>query len=294
MSIVDAIQKAKRIAQQRIVDDQRAPRAKQKPYAARAPIAREQDTTQPERQFDPVKFDALLPYDALVCGQNHIIVPDVEAAFALQARAPYRMLRALILQRCRANGWTSLGVTSPGPGEGKSVTALNLAISVAREGNYDVFLIDLDMRSPSTCRYLGVSPKIDIVSYFEGHAVARDVFFSIGIERLTIAGSSTSSDHSSELLANGKFEDLIEFVKQSASNPLIIIDLPPIVNTDDALVVAPKIDATVLIASQGRTRRDSLDRAIGLLTEHTLAGVILNKSQETMGSDYYGEYGTAR
>jgi protein-tyrosine kinase len=294
MSIVDAIQKAKQIAQQRIADEKRAPRASSKRYAPRAPVIRETDATQPQRQLDPVAFDVVLPYDAVVCGQNHILVPDVEAGFAMQARAPYRMLRALILQRCRANGWSTLGITSPGPGEGKSVTALNLAISIAREGNYDVFLVDLDMRSPSTCRYLGVSPRIDIVSYFEGHASARDVFFSVGIERLTIAGSSTSSDHSSELLANGRLEELIEFIKQSANNPLIIIDLPPIVNTDDALVVAPKIDATALIASQGRTRRESLDRAIGLLTEHTLAGVILNQSQETMGSDYYGEYGTSR
>ncbi|WP_457818880.1 tyrosine-protein kinase family protein, partial [Staphylococcus aureus] len=59
--------------------------------------------------------------------------------------------------------WTVLAVTSPGPGEGKSVTSINLALNFAREGSRSVYLIDLDMRHPTICRYLGIQPPHDLV-----------------------------------------------------------------------------------------------------------------------------------
>ncbi|MEP7311771.1 MAG: CpsD/CapB family tyrosine-protein kinase [Pseudomonadota bacterium] len=290
MSIVDAIEKAKAMAKQRVSAEPRA-------LAHEAPVrtvVSAPEVTAPHPFVEPVSFDVVIPYDIAVCASNHVNVPGVETDFAKLASAPYRMLRTLILQRCRTNGWSSLAITSPGPGEGKSVSAINLAISIAREGNYDVFLIDLDMRAPSVAQYLGLSPRVDIVDYFEGNASPRDVFFTIGIDRLAVAASAGSCDHSSELLGNGRLEDLLVFIRRGAPNPLIIIDLPPIVNADDALVVAPKVDATALIVSQGHTRRDGLQRALGLLSAHSLAGVILNRSQESLGSDYYGQYGAQR
>lgn len=300
MSIVDAIQKAKELARQRAPEDagQRSRSkagASERPRYERPPMGdRELETTAPQIAVEPVRFDTFIPYDAAVCAHNHIAVPNGEGGFGNFAAAPYRMIRTLLLQRCRANGWWNVAITSPGPGEGKSVTALNLAISLAREGNYDIFLIDLDMRAPSMCRYLGLAPKTDVIGYFEGKCEPGDVFFNVGIERLTLAGNARATEHSSELLANGRLEELLAFIRRSSSNPLVILDLPPVINTDDAITVAPKIDATALIVSQGRTKRDSLQRAVGLLQQYTLMGVILNRSHESLGGDYYGEYGANR
>src|SRR6185295_16963230 len=116
------------------------------------------------------------------------------------------VLRTRILQRTRSNLWNTIGITSPGQGDGKSVTALNLALSLAREGNNNVFLIDLDMRNPKLCHYLGAVPPRDINDYFAGEAAPNEVLFSIGVDNLTLGGSLTSTDQASELLATGRVE----------------------------------------------------------------------------------------
>ena len=196
------------------------------------------------------------------------------------------MLRTRILHRARANNWDTIGVTSPGAGDGKSLTAINLALAIAREKNNNVFLIDVDMRSPRICQYLGVKPPVEINQYLKGSASAEDVLFSIGVENLTLAGTLTATDQSSELLASGRIEELFTFIRGIAPQPLILLDLPPILSADDALVVAPKIHACLLVISEGRSRRDSTAKALELLSEFNLAGLVLNRSHAVI-KDYY-------
>ena len=225
-------------------------------------------------------------YDPKQCRANRILLSDGNRPISSGAAAAYRMLRARLLQRARSNDWTIFGVTSPGPGDGKSVTTLNLALTIAREKNNNVFLIDLDMRNPKMCRYLGTRPPAEITEFFSGGKAPKDVLFSIGIDHLTLAGTLTPTDLSSELLASGRTEALFEYIRKVAVEPLILVDLPPILSTDDALVVAPKIDAMLLVVSERKTRRDGAAKALELLSDFNLAGIILNRSRGTV-TDYY-------
>ncbi len=285
MTIVDAIQRAKQLTQDKSAAAARSMQDVQAAARANAVVTR---TAGRAAVAERVKFD-VLQYDVSLCTQRHIIVPGVDERMSVAGAPPYRMMRTRVLQRCRANGWSTLAITSPGPGEGKSVTALNLAINLAREGNYEVFLIDLDLRNPSTCRYLGVAPKHEICDFFSGELPAKDLFFSLaGIENLAVAGGTRSTSHASELLATGYLEELFGYIKNISTNPLVLIDLPPVVNTDDALIIAPRVDATLLVVAEGGTTRDGLERAAGLLADYTVAGVVLNRASESMGSGYYG------
>lgn len=285
MSIVDALEKAKRLAQERgASDDGSRPLSQKRAATPAASHARVQIPAGLRIELPVV------PFDLEACGMNRIVVPGIDPKLLQNAASPYRMLRTRVLQRCRSNNWSIIGLTSPGPGEGKSVTALNLALHIAKEANNDVFLIDLDMRNPSVCRYLGVTPPVDLSGFFRGNAGASDVLFSPGIEHLAVAGSGQSISNASELLATGKFDQLIEYIRGISQAPLILLDLPPVVSTDDALVVAPRVDAMVLVVSEGVTRRDVLDSALELLSGYALAGVVLNRSLESLGSDYYGAY----
>lgn len=298
MSIVDALLRAKQMGQERtdVVDRKERTQESNTPLSPAEVVAAARkiaDTntsglTVPEGGDAPMRLERLT-VDVGVCTKHHIIAPEIDETMGKKASPPYRMLRAQFLQRCRAKKWSTLAITSPGPGEGKSVTAMNLAISIAREGNYDVFLLDLDMRNPSVCRYLGVSPKREIVAYFNGDIPVDEAFFSVGIKNLTIAGGVTNTTHASELLANGKLEQMLAYIKRVTRSPLILIDLPPVVNTDDALVAMPHVDAALLVVSEGHTRRDSLDRAVELLTDFNVAGVILNQTTESIASGYHGD-----
>src|SRR5687767_7397607 len=118
----------------------------------------------PKPQFPQVSIDAS------VAQNRRVLLPELVNLDGAQhrAEAAYRMLRTRLLQQMRNNRWTSLAFTSPGPGEGKSLTALNLALSIARDKSFDVFLLDLDMRNPSILAYLGGRPRSEVTQYFAG------------------------------------------------------------------------------------------------------------------------------
>lgn len=260
--------------------DSSAPR--ERPVSARSSTARHV-TVEPM----PELF-ARVYADPRQCEEHRILFP-AGASGAPGAAAAYRVLRTRVLQRARSNQWTTIGVTSPGAGEGKSVTTLNLALAIAREKNNNVFLIDLDMRNPNVCGYLGVKPPAGIERYFTGEIPPERTLFSIGIPNLAIAGTLERTDQASELLASGRLEELFGYLRAVAPEPLILLDLPPLLSTDDALVVAPKVDACLLVLAEGRSRRDGAAKALELLAEYKLAGIVLNRSS-AMVTDYYSSY----
>jgi capsular exopolysaccharide synthesis family protein len=203
------------------------------------------------------------------------------------------MVRTRLQNLISNNSWKTLAITSPEPGEGKSVTALNLALSFSRDDSKSIYLIDLDMRNPAVCKYLGVQPPHSVTDYFSGHCEAQNLFFSIGTPNLAIAGNNGATDTASELLSGDRLEQLFDYIKSVAPNPLILIDLPPILVTDEALMMAPRVNATALVVADGQTRRDSMLRARQLLADFSFAGVILNKSTDSMSkADYYYGYGS--
>lgn len=227
-------------------------------------------------------------FDAEACERNHILLTDGKASDAARADAAYRVLRGRVQQRIRSNGWSCIGLTSPGPGEGKTVTALNLAICIARERQRPVYLIDLDMRNPSVLEYVGVQPPKSLAEYFVSQLPAEQVMFSTDVENLVVSGNRAPVANASELLATPQLERLLAYIRRRSPNALIVLDLPPVTSTDEALVVAPRTDAMFVIISEGRTRRDAFKRAIDLLGDFTIAGIVLNRSSEDVGGDYYG------
>jgi Mrp family chromosome partitioning ATPase len=207
------------------------------------------------------------------------------------AIAAYGMLRTRLLHRARAKGWTTIGVTSAAPQDGKSLTTINLALSLAREKNNAVVLLDLDMRNPTVCRTLGIAPPVQLREYFEQKTrAAQDLFLSIGFDNLVLAGNTLPTAAAAELLSSSRLEELLEFIRRSVANPMILIDLPPLLSPEDALVVAPRIDALMLVASEGATPRADMLKALDLMRDFQVAGIVLNRSTE-IGRKYAYGYG---
>ncbi len=228
-----------------------------------------------------------LQIDPDVCERNRILFTDEHLAAEARGAAAYRLLRGRILQQVRAKNWSCIGIASPGPGEGKTITTLNVALAIAREKQRTVYVLDLDMRNPRVMNYLGAHPAASISRYFSESLAAADVLFETDLERLIVAGATEPVQSASELLATLRLDELLLSIRNRSADALILIDLPPIMSTDEALVVAPRVDAMFIVASEGRTRRDSLARAIDLLSDYPVAGIISNRSSESMGADYY-------
>ena len=125
-------------------------------------------------------------------------------------RATYfRMLRTQVLQAMRENDWSSLAITGPLAGVGKSLVATNLAISISMEVNQTVLLVDLDLRRPALHKYFNFKPKLGLLDYLNGDAVLPDLLVNPGFKRLVLLPGRGSTSESSELLSSPRMLDLI-------------------------------------------------------------------------------------
>ena len=203
-----------------------------------------------------------------------------------EATTAYKLLRTHVLQRMRLNDWQTLAITSPGPGEGKTLTALNLAISLAREVNHTVLLVDLDMRRPMMARYLGHQPLYGLADYLLGDVPLQQIMITPNVERLVILPGKEPVMHSSELLSSPKMVRLVKELKERYESRLILFDMPPLLVADDMLAFAPNIDAVLMVVQEGKTKKDQLKRAVEMLEGIKVLGTVLNQSAE-LGHGYY-------
>lgn len=224
----------------------------------------------------PKKQRAILDRDHLT--RNRIVHDD----FAADAVGRYKMLRTRVLQKMDKNDWRILAVTAPHEKAGKSITAINLAITIARSGDRRVYLLDLDLRKPGVARSLGIT-DIDagIGHYLSGSKKIEGVLWSIGIDNLFIVPGEGRFENSSELLASSRMIDLISLIRSDPSRPIIIVDLPPVLAADDALAVAPIVDSLLFVVAEGETPRADIKRSLELLKDVNLLGVVLNKSRDS-------------
>jgi protein-tyrosine kinase len=208
------------------------------------------------------------------------------------ATSAYKMLRTRVLQRTSASGWRALGVTGTLAGEGKSLTAINLAIALARDVNTHVFLVDMDLQRPSVASQLGMSFDKGLSDFLVGNAARDEILYNVGIDRLTVIPNANRGNHHSELLGSAHMEELMQSLWHEQPARIIIYDLPPLLVSDDVLAIAPRLDALLLVATQGITQRKVLESAREILSEVNLLGVVLNRSTEHEQRNYGYEYHT--
>jgi protein-tyrosine kinase len=221
--------------------------------------------------------------DPAVLEWNRVILDDQSSA-----SAAYKVLRTRVLQRMRRNNWKTLGVTGTCPEEGKSLTALNLSINLARHTGTSVVLVDMDLRKPSIHRHLGISPKHGLGDHLRGGVPLEHVAVRLGgIERLGVITNERSFANSSEILSSPQALDLVDQVKQGEGR-IAVFDLPPVFAGDDVLAFAPMVDALLIVLAQGTTKRKDLGGVRELLQNVNVVGAVLNRSSEEVAPYYYG------
>lgn len=216
--------------------------------------------------------------------RTHRVLGGIEEPSVLAA---YKMLRTQVLQRMKEKKWQALAVTSARPGEGKTLTAINLAISLAREVNHTVLLVDLDLRNPSVHEYFGFQPEQGVSDIVLRGVPVAQVLFHPGIERLVVLPGCEAVAHSSEVLSSPAMLALVEDLKHRYPNRIVLFDLPPLLSADDAVAFAPHVDAVLLVVEEGKTTRDELTRAVAYLRNTELLGTVLNKSEESVAGYHY-------
>lgn len=207
-----------------------------------------------------------------------VVLPEDSSS---AARA-YRMLRAQVLHRVRAGGLGAIGIVSSAGGEGKTLTAINLALSLAADPNQRVTLIDLDLRRPAVAATLGLAPPLGLDGWLTAeHPVASVLYGLEGFDRLSLVPTVAPLGAASEALTGNRTRELIETLRSTESRRLLVADLPPALLSDHVLTVSPLLDGFVLVVTEGQTRRDDVERVFELLGRDRIIGTVLNRSADS-------------
>ena len=233
------------------------------------------------RRFQPVTLERA------VLDENHIL-PQIADPAALRA---YKILRTRLLRRLEANQWHSFAVTGATPGEGKTLTSINLAMALAQDSNTWVFLVDLDLQRPKVASYMGLNNSLGergLTDFLLGDATFEQITYSpTSAERLAVIPNFQSVANASDLLTSPRMDELVRALEGEAPRRIVIFDMPPVLASDDVLAFAPQIDGLLLVVAEGTTDRSALKSAKEVLAEMNLLGVVLNRSAERNDSAYY-------
>lgn len=203
----------------------------------------------------------------------------------------YDMLRAQVLQEMDKNSWQFLAITSPTGACGKTVTACNLAMSVARMPERSVLLVDMDMRKPKVADYLGLRSDSGIVSVLgERRALASSLIeASIGPSKLLVLPGEVAASTSSEWMASQTMGTLLQTIKRDFRSRTVIFDLPPMLIGDDVLSILPRMDAVLLVTGVGTTSVADIKECQKHLRRSNVIRLVVNKVTDS-ADDYYAYY----
>ncbi len=200
----------------------------------------------------------------------------------------YRVLRTRVLQKMDAAGWKTLAVVSPGAGAGKTVTAINLAISIGSKTGSRPILADLDFYRPSVGRYLGFREFPSVLDFFEGKRDLNEVTVRPDLTDVLVMPNERVSRRGAEFLTSDRADQLIHTATHDYQSQIVIFDMSPLLGCDDTIAFLPKVDCVLLVAASGQTRVPELKEAKRILSKSNIIGTVLNKSPRAlMPNQYY-------
>jgi capsular exopolysaccharide synthesis family protein len=197
----------------------------------------------------------------------------------------YRRLRTKIQQQHEIKPIQSLLIASPGPGEGKSVTAMNLAMSFAMLPDYRVLLIDGDLRKGTVGKWLGVDNMPGLSNLVDGTARPQDVVFSCRELPMFFMTSGTSKRPAGELLTSSVLRDSIR--EMTRHFDLVLVDSPPVNLIADAQMLANSCDGVLLVARAFSTTTKAFQKTLDDIQSFRLVGTVLNGGMRTQRYKYH-------
>jgi capsular exopolysaccharide synthesis family protein len=192
----------------------------------------------------------------------------------------FKILSTQVMQRMEEHQWSSLAVTSVGDDEGKTTTAINLGISIAKEIEYTVLLVDGNLRKPELHKYFGITPELGLSDYLKGDIDLAEILIRPGdIEHFVILPGGEPIMNSTEMLGSPKMCTLVDELKARYPKRVIIFDMPPVLNTADTMSFVPCVDCALIVVEDDTTKQLELEQAVELLSITNVIGTVLNKAR---------------
>jgi Mrp family chromosome partitioning ATPase len=190
----------------------------------------------------------------------------------------FDILRTEILRSMDLKGWKTLAVTSPTPGCGKTLTATNLALSIARQPDRRVLLADLDLRKPQVADCLGLKCRDGVLGVVEERIEVGSAIIPVraGSSRLEVLPTASTSN-SSDLVVSSAMKTLLHDVAGHGQSRIVILDLPPLLTGHDAISILPQVDCVLLVTAVGTSKISEIEECNKYLQATDVVRVVLNK-----------------
>jgi protein-tyrosine kinase len=230
-----------------------------------------------------ISHTRVVSIEPAVLRANGVMAADASG----RAGHAFKMLRTQVLQRLRQRGWNTLAVMSPTAKDGKTFTAINLAIAIAGDTNHTTLLVDFDLRNPNVHKRFGIQPEIGVEQCLRGEATVSEALINPqGYPKLLLLPAREPVSNSSDLLSSERTRQVIREVKERYPNRVVLFDLPPVLGADDALAFAPQVDAALVVVGEEHTRREDLLRCFEVLRDIPVIGTVLNGSRTDASLSY--------
>lgn len=192
----------------------------------------------------------------------------------------FKILSTQVMQRMEEHQWKSLAVTSVAADEGKTTTAINLGISIAKEIEYTVLLVDANLRKPELHTYFGIEPEQGLSDYLQNDIDLAELMIRPGnIDHFVILPGGEPIINSSEMLGSPKMCSLVEELKERYPKRIVIFDMPPILGVADTVSFAPCVDSALIVVEDDVTKESDLEQAVDLMSVCNVLGTVLNKAK---------------
>jgi protein-tyrosine kinase len=239
------------------------------------------------RESERVEFDL----DSLAAA--NLVTPNAPRS---QVADEFRVVKRPLINNVKARGANApahanlVMVTSAVAGEGKSFTAINLAMSFAAELDHTVMLVDADLARPSLPRMLGIEEGPGLLDLLDGSARMSDVLLRTNVEKLTFLRSGTPHAKATELLASDAMRRLVDEMSRRYTDRIIVFDSPPLLLTTEARALAMYMGQIVFVVRAGKTLQSAVQHALATIEACPQKMMLLNQTRpEKRGA--YGEYG---
>jgi len=190
----------------------------------------------------------------------------------------FKILATHVSHKLHDRNWNTLAITSPNEHEGKTLVAVNLAISLATELHQTALLVDADLRRPTVRSTLELGPGPGLSDYLLSQTPVEDLLIHPGIDGLVILPGGAPLLNSSELLGGRQMAQLARELKNRYRSRIVVFDLPPVLSAADVLAFAPNVDGALLVVEEGKTPTEDVVNSAEFLTGTNLLGTVLNKS----------------
>ena len=208
------------------------------------------------------------------------------------AAEQYRKLRARILKAAETKDefFNAIMITSSGKREGKTTTAINLSVAMAKVSDYPVLLVDADLRNPFVHEYLGIEPRYGLSDYLTDRAGLSDILLRTGIGELILLPGGQPPENPAELLSSERMRNLVHELKLRYKEGYIIFDSSPVLLTSDPLSLGGLMDGVLFVIHADLTTEKRASRAASLLKGCSILGVVFNDVQIYPAKDPYPNY----